>query len=230
MDDVDSDLELAIACRRGDETALKEFERRFGDDIDRAISKSPTLGISRDEFRQLMRQKLFVAMGERPPSIAKYEGKGPLKSWVRVVATRLVLDLARRAGSDGPGKRPLSDEDLARQLPPAQDAEIEHLRRAYGEILPAAFEEALTRLTVRQRNLLRHRYLHQLTVQRMAAVYDVHRSTMFEWLSEARSDLLGHVRSALSARVPEQNLESIVAVLGSKLELSVRRMLDSDLE
>jgi RNA polymerase sigma-70 factor (ECF subfamily) len=220
------DLALAAACARGEAAALAEFEARFGADIDRAIHKSPTLGIAADEFRQLIRERLFVASGDKPARIAGYQGKGPLRSWVRVTCARLVVDIARRSGSEVPK----SDDEIARRLPPAPDAELDHLRRAYGEMLPEVFASALAGLTPRQRNLLRQRYLHELTVERLAAMYQVHRSTVFEWLNQARADLQSHLRVALAARVPGPELDSVVALLGSELELSVRRMLASQLE
>jgi RNA polymerase sigma-70 factor (ECF subfamily) len=145
---------------------------------------------------------------------------------VRVTATRLVVDLARKA----PGEVPRTDEELARRLPPSADPELELLQRNLGAALPEAFEAGLARLTARQRNLLRQRYLHEITVERLATMYEVHRSTMFEWLGKARADLLNHVREALAARIPDRELESVVGVLGSKLHVSVRRMLDSKLE
>ena len=53
---------------------------------------------------------------------------------------------------------------------------------------------------------------------------------MFVWLEQARVALLGHVRTALLARVPGHELDSVVGVLGSRLDVSVRRLLDSRLE
>jgi RNA polymerase sigma-70 factor, ECF subfamily len=220
------DVALAAACARGEAKALAEFEARFGVEIDRAIHKSPRLGVSADEFRQLIRERLFVAAGGKPARIAGYQGKGPLKSWVRVTCARLVVDIARKSGSE----IPKDDEEIARRLPAAPDAELDHLRRAYGEVLPEAFAAALTGLTPRQRNLLRQRFLHELTVERLAAMYQVHRSTIFEWLNQARGDLQSHLKIALAARVPGPDLDSVVALLGSELELSVRRMLASQLE
>lgn len=220
------DLLLAEACARGEVRALGAFERVFGADLDRAIDRSPRLGVAAAEFRQLVRERLFVAPGHRAPRIAGYRGKGTLKSWVRVTASRLVIDLARR--HDG-STRP--DDDLARRLATAEeDPELDFFRSAYADVLPAAFEEALASLTVRQRNLLRQRYLQELSGEQLAVMYGVHRSTLFEWLAGARDALLRELQSALARRLPGDDLDSVVAMLGSKLELSVRRMLDSRLE
>ncbi len=220
------DLYLADACARGEDAALRIFDRYFGADIDRAIAKSPRLGLSPDEFRQLVRERLFVATDERRPRIAGYQGRGALRSWLRVTVTRLVVDIARRQkGTETP-----QDDELISRLPSTDDPELNYLRHAYANALPPAFERALAGLTIRQRNLLRQRFLHELTVERLATMYAVHRATMFEWLAKARQALLLGLREALAQQLPGHDLDSVVAALSSRFELSVRRMLDSRLE
>ncbi|MBL8743733.1 MAG: hypothetical protein JNK04_21635, partial [Myxococcales bacterium] len=107
------DLALALACGRGIPRALEELERRFGGEMDRAIAKSKSLGISRDEFRQIIREKLFVAAPGAAPRITSYSGRAPLVGWLRVVCARAVIDLSRRA-DDGV---PSGDQGLLDRLP-----------------------------------------------------------------------------------------------------------------
>jgi RNA polymerase sigma-70 factor, ECF subfamily len=218
------DLVHARCCQRGDHGALKQFDTAYGPDLDRAIAKSPNLGVTAEEFRQLVRGRLFVADGA-PPRIASYRGSGALRSWVRVMASRLVVDLSRRHDD-----RTRLDDDLAKRIGQAGDHELGLLRHAYGEALAPAFERALTGLTPRQRNLLRQRFLHAVTVERLAQSYDVHRSTVFDWLDKARSALLRGVRHELAETIPGEKLDSVVALLGSDLHISVQRMLDDQLE
>jgi len=220
------DLALAAACARGEDAALRAFDRRHGEDLDLAIAKSPNLRTSKEEFRQLFRDRMFVAEPGAPPRIAGYAGRGSLRAWVRVTATRMVIDLSRAKKQP----EPVSDDALASLLPATADPEITYLRDAYASLLPAAFDDALAKLTPRQRNLLRQRYLHGLSGDKLAGMYGVHRGTMFGWIEDARRSLLGHVRSAMHARVPAHQLDSIVALLGSRLDLSVGRMLVHDLE
>jgi RNA polymerase sigma-70 factor, ECF subfamily len=220
------DLHLALACARADPAALAAFERSFGADVDRAADKSRSLGVDSDELRQLLRARLFVAEPGRAPRISTYTGKGALKSWVRVTAARLVVDLSRSAGAK---ERP-SDGALLDRLPAGETPEVAYLRHAYAGHVPEAFGAALGRLTVRQRNLLRQRYLHGLGADKLAALYGVHRATSFGWLEEARLALLANLRAALRERVAGVELESLLALLGSDLEISVRRLLDGRLE
>lgn len=220
-----ADLYLAMACARGQTAALRMFETEYGRDLDRAIAKSPTLGLSAAEFRQLVFDRLFVSEEQSAPRIARFTGRGSLKAWVRVMTSRFIIDLSRRRA------RPTTTDDgLAEKLGADDDTEVDYLRHAYGPALGAAFEQAVTELSVRQRNLLRQRYLHEVPADTLARMYAVHRSTVFAWLDKARADLLEHVRRILAQRLPGDQLESVVGVLGSQLQLSVRRMLDSRLE
>jgi len=219
------DLYLAAQCGEGDDAALRGFAASYGPELDRAIAKSPTLGLSPEEFRQLVFDRLFVREGQAPARITKYLGKGSLKAWVRVMTSRFVIDLSRRRD-----RATSSDDGLADKIGAAEDTELDYLRHAYGPTLDSAFEQAVASLSIRERNLLRQRYLHEVPADTMATMYGVHRSTVFLWLDKARAALLGHVRSLLAQRMPGDQLESVVGMLGSKLQLSVRRMLDSRLE
>lgn len=220
-----ADLYLAAACARGDSRALRWFERSCGPELDRVIARSPGLGLSAAEFGQLVIVRLVLAEPERQAKILSYRGQGSLKAWVRVTAARLVIDLSRRRA-----ERVVGSDALLDQLGSDEDLELEHLRDRFGPELQASFAAALAQLSVRQRNLLRQRHLHDISADALAKLYAVHRSTVFVWLEQARVALLGHIRTALLARVPGHELDSVVGVLGSRLDVSVRRLLDSHLE
>ncbi len=222
-----ADLWLALACQRGDARALARFDERLGADVDLAIKKSPKLGIASDEFRQLVRARLFVAEPARAPRIASYSGRGPLKGWVRVTAARLVLDLARA----DTGERPSGDDALFERIPDATDPEAAVLRARSREGLRDAMQAAFSGLTARERNLLRQRYLFDLSGDRIAALYGVHRGTAFAWIEGARTALLSGVRSHLGGhRRGAAELESLIALLGSRLDISLRGVMGDDLE
>lgn len=220
-----ADLYLAAACARGDGKALRWFERACGPELDRVIRKSPGLGLATDEFTQLVLVRLVLAEPARQAKILSYRGQGSLKAWVRVTAARLVIDLSRQRAEPV-----VASEALLDQWEAGDDLELDLLRERFGPELQASFAAALGQLTVRQRNLLRQRHLHGVSADALAKLYTVHRSTVFVWLEQARVALLGHVRTALLARVPGHELDSVVGVLGSRLDLSVRRLLDSRLE
>jgi RNA polymerase sigma-70 factor (ECF subfamily) len=87
---------------------------------------------------------------------------------------------------------------------------------------------AFAGLEVRERNLLRQRYLHDLSGERIAQMYGVHRATAFGWIEEARRALLVRVRRELGGRTKGRELESLLAVLGSRLDISLRGVMRSD--
>lgn len=220
------DLYLATACRHGDRVALRRFETLYGPTLERAIRRSPTLGVTTAEFRQLVLDRLFVAPAGSAPRIAQYQGRGSLEGWLRVMTSRLVIDLSRRRKQP----QPAGDERLVERMEDDQNTELAVLRQRYGPMLEQAFSAGLGALSIRQRNLLRQRYLHDVSADALAKVYGVHRATLFGWLEKARQALLLQVRQALAAAVPGDQLESVVGMLGSDLHLSVRRLLDSKLE
>ena len=219
------DLYLASACARHDGSALRCFESRYGPDLDRAVGRSPTLGLSRQEFRQLVFVRLFVEDGPRRAKISSYRGRGSLRAWIRVLASRLLIDLSRRRAEPRGG-----DEALLERLEGAENTELEYLRRTYGPQLKAAFAAAVTALSVRQRNLLRQRYLHEVSSTALAGLYAVHRSTLYVWLEQARAVLLENARAHLARGIPSERLESVLQLMGSQLEISVRGALGAQLE
>jgi RNA polymerase sigma-70 factor, ECF subfamily len=224
------DLMLACACADGVSAALQRFEAQYGRDIDLAIARSGDIGLSRDEFRQRVRERLFVAGAGRQVRIAGYGGRGSLRSWVRVTATRTMLDIVRKPAE--PQNRGADDAGLFERLPDRIDPELEYMKQAYGAAVPEAMSTAFAALSSRQRNLLRQRYLHDMATDRIATMYNVHRATAFRWLEDARLALWTGVRTALmeKLRVGEPELDSVIAMLASRIDVSVRRILDSRLE
>jgi RNA polymerase sigma-70 factor (ECF subfamily) len=223
------DLVLACACATGESAALLAFDRHFLHDIDLAYARATDLGIPRDEFRQRVRERLFVAAPGRDVRITGYAGRGPLRSWVRVTATRVMLDQARRAT---PPDRPAGDASLFERVNDRIDPELEYMRHAYGAAVPDAMQAGFASLSPRQRNLLRQRYLYGMSTERIATAYGVHRATTFRWLEEARAALLLGMRSALGQRleVADPELDSVLEMLASRIDVSVRRLLASQLE
>lgn len=71
-----SDLYLACACAAGDAAALAAFDAAYLREVDIAAAKARAAPGLRDEARQVVRDLLFVARGNRPPAIASYRGRG----------------------------------------------------------------------------------------------------------------------------------------------------------
>ncbi len=224
-----ADLALACACAAGHADALARFEAEFARDLDLAHARGGGHVMAKDEFRQRVRERLFVAVPGRELRIAAYGGRGSLRSWVRVTAARVLIDVARKAT---PPDAPANDTRLFDRVADREDPELEYMRRAYGAAVPEAMREGLAALTARQRNLLRQRYLFGMSTDRLATMYAVHRATAFRWLEEARAALFTGMRHALGERlrVADHELDSVIELLASRVDVSVRRLLDSRLE
>jgi len=225
-----ADLYLAYGCAAGEQVALEAFEAEFGRDIDLAIARSGNVNLGKDEFRQLVRNKLFVAAVGRRPKIADYAGRGDLSSWVRVTALRMIVDLVRQHAGDR--EVPLEAEALGAIPAPGDDPELDYIQRVYKSEFRDALTAGFNRLTPRERNLLRHQVLHGLNIDQVGALYRVHRTTAFRWIEKARKSLLQQTREALKQQLHVGSGEflSIMRVVQGDLDVSVRRILISDIE
>jgi RNA polymerase sigma-70 factor, ECF subfamily len=221
-----SDLYLARACGRRDETAVELFESTFAEEIDRSVQRMAGDAIRSDDFKQEFRHKLFVGKDGVPPKIAEYSGRGSLRRWVRIAAKRTYIDLMR-AGRRRP-EVPIGDEPLVDEGAAQLDPELAYIKRRYRQEFRQAFAQALDRLSVRQRNLLRHHFVHRLRLDEIAGIHRVHRATVARWIAEARKQLLDQTREALEAqlRVDHREFQSIVRLVQGELDLTVSRLLE----
>ncbi len=226
-----ADLYLAAACAAGEDRALSLFDAEYGRDIDLAIARSGNVNLSKDEFRQLLRNKLFVARGgEKPPKIADYAGRGDLRSWVRVTALRMIVDIVRQKNA---GREISVESEMLGAMPaPNEDPELDYIQRVYKNEFKDALQVGFGNLTPRERNLLRHQVIHGLNIDQVGAIYRVHRTTAFRWIEKARKSLLRETRSALMnrLRVGSGEFQSIMRVVQGDLDVSVRRLLISEIE
>jgi RNA polymerase sigma-70 factor, ECF subfamily len=220
-----ADLYLACACAAGDARALDAFERSCLDVVDSALATMRMDSDQVQEVKQIVRRLLLVADG-RLPRIVEYAGRGDLRGWVRVTAAREALRVLRR----GRREVPLEADALERAIPVGADAQLEHLKAVYRGEFRAAFGEAMAALSQRERNLLGHQFADGLTLDQIAALYRVHRATVARWLGRARTRLLRGTRAALRGRlrVPMADLDSIMRLIESRLEVTLPQVLRGD--
>lgn len=215
------DLALAFAAAHGDPAAIAWFEREVLPAATAALRALGTAVSDVDEATQRVRAKLLV--GDGAPRLLGYRGQGRLRAWTRVVAVReeLMAGRARRR------ETPLSDAVLAAAPDPSDDPELGHLRRHYRPELASAMAAAVANLALRERALLRYSVVDGLTLDEIGAIYRAHKSSVSRWLSRARARLWQETRAALQTRlaIDEVDLESIVRLLRSGLDLSLERLL-----
>ena len=217
-----ADLYLACACARGDEHALAAFEERCLRSLDRVLFK---MGIDADasaEIKQDIRRRVLVGDGG-PAQIVDFSGRGDLRSWVRVMAVRQALRRQHRARREVP----LDDDELLQHRVVPGDPASEHLKAAYRLEFRRAFEEALQALPDRERTLLRQHYLDGLTIDELGDLCRMHRATAARLLGRARLALLEATRKRLMSRldVPAEELDSIMRMIRSQIEVTLRGLL-----
>lgn len=216
MSDHAADLALCQACAAGDAAAIAELERRHFGEVDHALRKLDRQGDLVDEIKQVMREKLFTGQA---PGIASYRGTGPLGRWIQVVATREALMWLRKHRRDA-----RREADLAGMT---RDHDLAVLRREYRAEFERAFADALAERTAKERNLLYYHLVGRLSIDRIGAIYRVHRVTAFRWLRDAREALVARTRALLAERMRlgGDELESLLRLVQSRASVSVERIL-----
>jgi RNA polymerase sigma-70 factor (ECF subfamily) len=176
-----------------------------------------------DEVKQMLRVQLLVARDDRPPGIAGYQGKGPLRGWVRITATRELIRQLKKASREKPV------EDAPRALVEALEADpvLEHLKNEYRTEFATALREAIGELSAEDRTLLRQQIVDRLSIDELGAAYGIHRATAARWVNRARDALVATTRGRLAARlsVSVDEIDSVIRLVQSRLDASVVRYL-----
>lgn len=226
LDDLRNDRDLAARAAAGDPEATTAFERTFRPELVRIARRLGARGDTDDLVHELL-ARLLVGNDARPAKLASYRGEGSLRSWVRAVSTRFVIDHVRAVNAR-PGVGPLVEARVGRSARLEGDVEA----RRWTDLVRAATEVAFAELAPRQRNLLRHATFHRLGIDELAAIYRVHRTTTARWLQRTREALHASIaeKLATAARMAPTEALSLLRVVGGDAELSLRSVLSSGFE
>lgn len=220
----EDELALAQACARGDAAALATFDRLYLADVPAGLAHMKLDRALIDDIVQEVRTKLLVADGDgAAPRILEYAGQGKLRGLCQVMAARAALTRLRGT------RRTISDDDVAALAAADDDPELAFLKAHYRDAFKTAFTATAGELDARDRNLLRLHHLGGVTLDQLAAMYGVHRATAVRWLADVRKRLLAGTRTRLRSTlaISADELDSIMELIGSRLDASVRRLLDS---
>jgi RNA polymerase sigma-70 factor, ECF subfamily len=212
-------LYLAAACTAGDEAAIAAFHETILPGLRAALSK---LALSQTTIEEAIQRAVVMILVGDPtrPAIAGYSGRGSLRSWVRSVGVRT----ARRLAGVTDGGADSAHDELDRIGANVQDPALTVLREQYRDKVREALADAFTRLTARQRNVLRQYYIDGLTIDQLAAVYQVDRATTARWVIGARTRVLDGTRDQLCnvLGISGEEVESILRLVRSQLDVSLR--------
>jgi RNA polymerase sigma-70 factor (ECF subfamily) len=216
-----ADLVLAAACTAQEPSAHAAFDAVLTEvDAAGASTRSPQDLV--DDVKQVIRVQLLVPRDGKPPGIAGYRGKGPLRGWVRITATRELIRHQRKRARETPSDRPL-DEALG----DAGDPLLSQLKAEYRTEFATALREAIAELDAEDRTLLRQQIVDQLSIDEIGAAFGVHRATAARWLQRARGSLVTVTRGRLAVRLklPVDEIDSVIRLVQSQLDVSVIRYL-----
>jgi RNA polymerase sigma-70 factor (ECF subfamily) len=219
------DLYLAYACSTGNAKAIRILEKDFLRGVPSAVRRLRLPKSSIDEVTQLVRHKLLLGDGGAP-KIADYAGRGPLESWVRVVAVRTALSLLRKRDGDhdaGNG----ADAALLNIAAPGHDPELGLVHARYAGEFRSALQSAFQTLSAQDRTILRLHFVDGLNIDQIGAIYRVHRATVARWIARSRQKLLEETKAALKAvlRLSSVEFESLMGAVRSQLHLSLSGLL-----
>ncbi len=217
------ELYLARACGASDKEALRAFEDGPLRDVRRALDRLARDGVAVDDALQELRLKLFF--GEQP-RILDYAGRGELRGWLRVTATRAALKLKQKERFGTLDE----DELLADRTSPVGDAELDVIKGQHADEFQRAFREALAKLPSRDQLLLRQYFLDGLTLEQLGAQHRVNRSTVLRWLRRVQDSVQSEVRHALVAELKLSTTEcdSLLRILHSQAHVTFRRLLGGE--
>jgi RNA polymerase sigma-70 factor (ECF subfamily) len=219
-----ADLYLACACATSDPVALREFDRVYLSQVHAYLARDRAQGLA-DEVSQTLREQLFVGSRSRAPKILSYGGRGPLGAWLRITAVRTAQNLRAKRKDHVP----LEASPADRERSPNLDPEMAYLKGHYAREFRAAFESTLEQLSADERNVLRLYFLDGLTLAAIARLYRVHESTVLRWIARARKSIQAETRRILGerlrARLAPSEFESLVGLVHSQVDVSIRRFL-----
>jgi RNA polymerase sigma-70 factor (ECF subfamily) len=213
---LEPDLYLCCACVQAEPEALRLFETEALGVAQAAIRRID----SGDDFVREALQELWnkLLVGE-DAKVRYYSGRGPLKAWVRVAATRVALDRRRTRKRSAERRRELTDQLAAADV----NVEAWLLKARYGQLFQDALRAAVAALSEQERNVLRMHVVGQCSIDDIGRAYGVHRATAARWIERARAKIYGDVQSALCVeqRLTASEFKSLAAVMGGEAELSL---------
>lgn len=220
-----AELCLTLACVQGDVAAQAAFDRLIAPHLHHVISGFERMA-SRDDLLQTARVHLLVGLGDGGPALARYSGRGSLVKWVRVTTRRALINATRRKqlGTDPLDNDGLIDKVALRLADPNRS----ELTARYHEAFRAAFRLGAGDLSVRERTLIRHVVVDQLTVRQVGRMFDVHHATAARWVTQAYARLVECTREHLGVALADdaRGVDDVLSLIKSRLDVSFAAFVD----
>lgn len=186
------DLYLACACSLGMPAAREALERSIMIDVPKAIRRVTTDPELVADIAADLRLSLLAGTDGKPSALERYQGRGPLRSFVMVLAMRRAIDRKRRQREVV--SEPSSLEDIARDEDPSM------VGMKSGELRAAflvALRQRLSALPSRDRNILRLHIIDGIPAEAIGRMYNVHRATATRWIAQAKQVVFEETSASL---------------------------------
>jgi RNA polymerase sigma-70 factor (ECF subfamily) len=215
-----SDLYAAWASETGDSAAIAAIMSQSRKTLDEALSPMRLAPHERDEVLQKLQQRVFV--GEKP-RIVTYSGTGSIGTWLSATAVRLAIDAKRQERPDE-----ALDDQLAAAVADTANLELQVIRKQYQAEFKQAFRDAFRALTLDERNLIRLTFIDRLSIDALAAMTGLHRSTVARRIAALRDELAKSTRKRLmdTFKLTTSDVNSLMRVVVSAFDASLTSLLD----
>jgi RNA polymerase sigma-70 factor, ECF subfamily len=207
------DLALVRACLAGEPRARARFEAQFGACLRAGVLRIHSDAAFVDETLQQLRSRLLTGPDAK---LGAYSGSGPLRAWLKLVASRAALDALR---SEARRRRHERAAAAAWTLS-AADPELGVDRTRHGVHFGHALRSVLRALAPQDRALLKLRFSDGLELEAIARKRGVHRVTVARWLTALYARLSRAMQSELSQRgasLSASELHGLGQVVASQL-------------
>ncbi len=213
---------LAAALIAADAAAMAAFESDYVEAVAPKLRRFA--GLNLEDSTQELRIRMLVAPSDQRPRIAKYTGKGPLLAWVRTAAIRVGINLSTSSRRAAKREQLAWAEALASTDVP--EPELAELRSRFVTVLADAYRAAAADLSQAQRALLYLSLGQGVGIDRLATIYDIHRSTVARRIASAKVALKDRARALAMEQIQagDATMNSIERLVHSQLEFSVQAL------
>ncbi len=177
-----ADLYLCCACAAKDDAARAIVVRDGARSVRRAIAR-----VGRDPafVRDTLEGFWSQLLSGPDPQIERYSGRGSLRAWLRVIASRVALERCRAQRRSAEREASPAQHFVGARLGPM----VPIRRGAYESAFQDALERAIDDLPSADRNLLRL-HVRRCGVDEIGRIYNVQAATAARWLERATGRVL----------------------------------------
>lgn len=210
-----SDLLLVLACAHRDDAAARELSSII-DQLGPGLRRAGATASLVDDLLGELKLRLFRPASDGRLTLLQYGARAKLARWLRVAVMRDYNATHRQLDTQ-------DDSRLAELLVTATGPDLRAFHHSFKGAVSGAFRDAVRSLSDKDRAVLRHHLVEELSVDRIGALYDVHRSTAARWLVSIRTQLHHSTRESLCTRLQlsDSEFESAMQVVLSGLSYSI---------